>query len=51
MWGSDWPVLNLNGSYATWMTTVETLLSGLSDAEHEAIFGGTASVFYGLDRS
>jgi L-fuconolactonase len=51
MWGSDWPVVNLNGSYATWMTTAETLLSGLSDAEREAIFGGTARVFYGLDRS
>ncbi len=51
MWGSDWPVVNLNGSYATWMTTAETLLGDLSDAEREAIFGGTASVFYGLDRS
>jgi L-fuconolactonase len=50
MWGSDWPVLNLNGSYSAWMTAAETLLGDLSEAEREAIFGGTASVFYGLDR-
>jgi L-fuconolactonase len=51
MWGSDWPVLNLNGSYIAWMAAAETLLGDLSDTEREAIFGGTASVFYGLDRS
>jgi len=50
MWGSDWPVLNLNGDYAAWLNAAETLLAGLSEAEREAIFGGTANVFYGLDR-
>jgi L-fuconolactonase len=50
MWGSDWPVLNLNGDYARWLDAAETLLAGLSEAERDAIFGGTASVFYGLDR-
>jgi L-fuconolactonase len=50
MWGSDWPVLNLNGDYAAWMAAAEQLLEGLSDTEREAIFGGTASVFYGLER-
>jgi L-fuconolactonase len=49
MWGSDWPVLNLNGDYARWLDAAETLLAGLSAAEREAIFGRTASVFYGLD--
>jgi len=50
MWGSDWPVLNLNGDYAAWMAVAEQLLAGLSETEREAVFGGTASVFYGLDR-
>ena len=50
MWGSDWPVLNLNGDYAVWLDTAEALLAGLTIAEREAIFGGTANVFYGLDR-
>ncbi len=50
MWGSDWPVVNLNGDYASWRGAAETLLAGLSDSEREAIFGRSASVFYGLDR-
>ena len=50
MWGSDWPVLNLSGDYARWLDAAETLLAGLTEAEREAIFGGTANVFYGLDR-
>ncbi len=51
MWGSDWPVVNLAGSYASWRTAAETLLAGRSDDERAAIFGQTASVFYGLDRA
>ncbi len=50
MWGSDWPVLNLNGDYAAWLAAAEQCLGGLSEAERDAIFGGAASVFYGLDR-
>jgi L-fuconolactonase len=50
MWGSDWPVVNMNGSYPAWLAATEQLLSGLSDTEREAIFGGVANVFYGLDR-
>jgi L-fuconolactonase len=50
MWGSDWPVLNLNGNYDAWLETAESLLRGLTGAERETIFGGTANVFYGLDR-
>ncbi len=51
MWGSDWPVATLAGSYAAWREAAEALLAGRSDAERDAIFGHTASVFYGLDRS
>ncbi|HXQ12809.1 MAG TPA: amidohydrolase family protein [Caulobacteraceae bacterium] len=51
MWGSDWPVVNLAGSYASWRTAAETLLADCSDDERAAIFGQTASVFYGLDRA
>ncbi|HLK24143.1 MAG TPA: amidohydrolase family protein [Caulobacteraceae bacterium] len=50
MWGSDWPVVNLNGSYAGWWGAAEALLVDLSGDERDAILGGTASVFYGLDR-
>jgi L-fuconolactonase len=51
MWGSDWPVVNLAGSYGTWRGAAEALLADLSDGEREAIFGHTAGVFYGLDRA
>jgi L-fuconolactonase len=48
MWGSDWPVLNLAGDYARWHSVTTELLSGLSQAERDDIFGGTAARFYGL---
>ena len=50
MWGSDWPVVNMNGSYEAWIEASDQLLGGLSETEREAIFGGVANVFYGLDR-
>ena len=31
MWGSDWPVLNLNGDYLLWHSVANTLLAALSD--------------------
>ncbi|HEY1707164.1 MAG TPA: amidohydrolase family protein [Rhizomicrobium sp.] len=48
MWGSDWPVLNLAGNYRDWFAIAQTLTAGLSDAERDAIFGGTAQAFYGI---
>jgi L-fuconolactonase len=48
MFGSDWPVLTENGDYLGWLTAVETLTAGLSDAERADVFGGTAARFYGL---
>jgi L-fuconolactonase len=48
MWGSDWPVLNLNGDYLLWHSIATLLLSPLSDAERDAVFGGNAAAFYRL---
>lgn len=48
MWGSDWPVLNLNGDYASWRADAESLLRGLSKSEADLVFGGTAAAFYGV---
>jgi L-fuconolactonase len=48
MWGSDWPVLNLNGDYLLWHSVANTLLAALSDPEREAIFGANAGAFYRL---
>ncbi|MGF6265894.1 MULTISPECIES: amidohydrolase family protein [Paraburkholderia] len=48
MWGSDWPVLNLNGDYASWHACVERLSSSLAKEDRAAIFGETARSFYRL---
>lgn len=50
VWGSDWPVLNLNGDYGAWWQASEALLAGLTPAQKEAIFGGNAIAIYGLLR-
>ncbi|WP_102226760.1 amidohydrolase family protein [Acidimangrovimonas sediminis] len=49
MWGSDWPVLELAGDYARWIATARTLSRDLPPADVQALFGGTAARFYGLD--
>ncbi|MDR5776158.1 MULTISPECIES: amidohydrolase [unclassified Caballeronia] len=48
MWGSDWPVLNLNGCYTDWHAAARRLVSHLEKAEEDAIFGGNARAFYRL---
>ncbi|MDN7183162.1 amidohydrolase family protein [Caballeronia sp. SEWSISQ10-4 2] len=48
MWGSDWPVLNLNGDYAHWFDAARQLTSRLDAPAQEAIFGDTARAFYRL---
>jgi L-fuconolactonase len=48
MWGSDWPVLNLNGDYERWLASAQRLLSSSSEAERDAVFGGNAAAFYRL---
>ncbi len=46
MWGSDWPVLDLNGSYGAWHEAARAFVG----TEATAIFGGTAQRFYLIDR-
>ncbi len=48
MWGSDWPVLELDGSYSQWFTCLQSLISDLSSEEKADILGLTAARFYGL---
>lgn len=49
IWGSDWPVLTLAASYADWIDASDALLAELTQAERDAIYGGNARRFYGLD--
>lgn len=48
MFGSDWPVCLLAAPYADVVNTAYALLEGLSRAEQDAVFGGTAIDVYGL---
>jgi len=49
MWGSDWPVVRLQGEYDTWHDMAVELTAHLSPADRAAIFGGSAAAFYGLN--
>ncbi len=48
MFGSDWPVCNLAGSYGEVKQALVDASGHLAEAERDAIFGGTAQRFYGL---
>jgi L-fuconolactonase len=46
MWGSDWPVLELNGSYDAWR---EAALQIVAADESAQVFGATAQSFYRIN--
>ncbi len=46
MWGSDWPVCQMQASYDDWRGAAKALTAGLPEADRAAIFGGTARAFY-----
>lgn len=48
MWGSDWPVLDLNGDYRRWVAASDALLAGCDPDACARIHGGTATRFYRL---
>jgi L-fuconolactonase len=49
LWGSDWPVCLLAGSYQQWCAATDELLSGLTAAQRAEVLGGAAARFYGLE--
>ena len=49
MFGSDWPVAVLAGDYAKVWAETNKCLADLSAEEKDAILGGTANTFYGLN--
>jgi L-fuconolactonase len=48
MYGSDWPVCLLAGSYGAMKSALEEALPPLSQEEWANVFGGNAIRFYGL---
>ena len=49
MFGSDWPVCQLAGTYSQVHAAAVEALGALSEPERERIFGGTAIEAYRLD--
>lgn len=48
LWGSDWPVLELAGSYAAWRACSLDVLARLSPEEQSAVLGDNARRIYCL---
>jgi len=48
MFGSDWPVCTVAGSYAQVVGLVADYVAQLSEAEQTAVFGATAARIYGV---
>ncbi|WP_206952195.1 amidohydrolase family protein [Trinickia acidisoli] len=48
MWGSDWPVVDMNGGYLAWHACAMRFAERLTPGERAALFGGTARACYGL---
>jgi L-fuconolactonase len=48
MWGSDWPVCQLQAEYGDWHNIAQDLTIRLSKADRAEVFGGTAAKFYRL---
>ena len=49
MFGSDWPVCTVAGTYAQVAGIVAGYVENLSEGERAAVWGGTATKFYGLE--
>lgn len=49
LWGSDWPVLELAGSYAGWWLACQEFTQHLTLGERAAVFGGNALRVYRTD--
>jgi len=46
LWGSDWPVVNLEGGYRRWLRLSEALLVSLSEQQRADVMAGTARRVY-----
>jgi L-fuconolactonase len=49
LFGSDWPVCTLAGSYEQVFALVDEYTSPLSSTQREGFFGGNAARFYGIE--
>jgi len=50
MFGSDWPVCLLAGSYERVLDAAESLLAELSESDRNCIFSKNATEFYRIEQ-
>jgi L-fuconolactonase len=51
MYGSDWHVLELAGTYPGWVDIVDWIVEGATADEKRKLFRDNAIGFYGLDKA
>jgi L-fuconolactonase len=49
MYGSDWPVCTLAGSYGQVIGALRTVLGSIDAGVEARLFGGSAAEFYGIE--
>lgn len=49
VWGSDWPVLEIAGTYLDWFSQCQAMLSELSPSDLWGVFGANGRRFYGVE--
>jgi len=48
VWGSDWPVCNINSSLQDWMTITRNIVGGEDRSNQEKLFRSNALRIYGI---
>ena len=48
MFGGDWPVCTLAGTYADWLTALRTVIASRPEADQKKILHDNAAKFYGI---
>ena len=49
LFGSDWPVMLLSGTYSKWKKLLENYMNNFSTKEKQKVFGENAIKFYNLN--
>ena len=48
LFGSDWPVLLVSGTYSKWKSLIENYMKNFSEGERQNVFNNNAIKFYNL---
>jgi predicted TIM-barrel fold metal-dependent hydrolase len=48
VWGSDWPLVEINSSLSHWVTITREIVAGESEEKRRKLFSENAQRIYGL---